>query len=403
MLFRYQAFAQNGERQTGTVEAGSVNQAVMSLQNKDLFVYSVAPDDWRDRVSSGVPFISAVSSWEVMLISKQLAVLFEAQVSALRVFRVLAEEVENPALRKVLNQVGDDIQDGWRLSAAMAKHPKIFSEFYINMIRAGEESGLLDSVLRYLSEYMERNYILTSEAKRSLAYPLLIVVVSMIVMAIIFVVLNNYIVDIVFQADQELPIYTELILNFSAFLGRYWWVLLSGLIIGLLVFFKRLQTERGRRQFDRFKLELPIFGRLYQYLYISRIADTLYTMISSGVPMVQSLEVASRVVGNRIYRDLLEESVVAIKNGQRLSKTFERYSEIPGAMIQITRVGEETGSLAYVLGTLAKFYQREFRRSLETAIGLIEPALIIFLGIWVGIIMASVLIPIYNFTASAGL
>jgi len=402
MLFEYKAYTKDGQGQDGLIEATSSGQAISVLQKKGLFVSSIQSKGFIKNTAKFKIF-GSVSGRDLVFLSRQLAALISAKVSALQVFRMLAEDNDNPYLQEVLNEIGDDIQRGVTISEALSRHPDVFSDFYVNMIKAGEESGLLDSILIYLAEYLERSHSLTSQAKQALIYPSLVMIVAIGVMALVFSVINNNVIEVIRSSGQEIPVYTQIILNISDFFAQFWPAMATVMVLtGISIYFWR-QSEDGRRQLDKFKISLPVFGDLYRKLYMSRIADTLHTMVSSGVPMVRALEVASGVVDNQAYRDVLTDSIESIKAGGTLSEAFEKHPEIARAMVQITKVGEESGNLASVLKTLARFYQREFVTTLRSALGLIEPVMIVVLGVWVAIILMSILVPIYNVATSAGL
>ena len=395
MLFNYRAYTQTGELKEGQIEALSQNLAVTALQKQDLFVSSLEPAGWQNKLSQWQLW-NQVSGREIVLLSRQLAALFAAKASVLEIFRMLAEDTENQSLAEILNQIGDDIQRGVTISDAMARHSQVFSSFYVNMVKAGEESGTLDSILLYLADYQERNHALLSQAKQALIYPALIIIVAVAVMVLTFSIINNYIIDLLQETQEEIPFFTEVVMNVSQFAARYGlWVLVI-LAFGSWFFFRWLQTSHGRQTLDRMKLDLPVFGPLLKKLYLSQIADTLYTMITSGVQLTRTLEVASEVVNNQIYKDILTEAVTKVRQGETLSQSLARHQEISPAMIQITKVGEETGSLAKVLKTLADFYRRDFIAAMQSALTLIQPVIIVFLGLWVATIMLAIIVPIYT-------
>ncbi len=400
MLFKYQAVTKSGEVRQGTVEAVNQEVAINALQRRGLIVSDIGPfkESW---LSFEIPLLNRVSHKDVVMLSRQMASLFEAQLSALRIFRILAEEAEDDNMQRVLTQVSDDIQGGSPIHEALSKHPKVFSSFYTSMVKAGEESGQLDETFEYLANYLERTYELTSKAKHALMYPAVVMVVFISVMLLMFTVIVPQIAEIIEESGEELPVYTEIVLSISDFLVSYGIFLAIAVIVGFVLFFRWVRTERGRRTFDKFKLSLPLFSDLFRKLALSRMADNMSTMITSGISMVQALEVTADVVGNEVYRGILLETAQTVRDGKNISETFSQYEEMPSVMVQMVRVGEETGSLGDILKTMARFYQREFSSSVDTLVGLIEPIMIVVLGLGVGILLASVLMPIYNMTTGA--
>jgi type IV pilus assembly protein PilC len=397
MLFSYKALDQSGSQQEGTVEALNADIAINSLQRRSLIITSIKPIDEKARtLTSSFSFFSRVTGKQIVILSRQMAVLFESQISALRVFRLLAAEAENPQLRLVLSQISDDIQAGNPISGALAKHPKLFSPFYVNMVKAGEESGKMSENLVFLADYLERSFEITSKTRNALIYPAFIVVTFFAVMFLMFTMVIPKISAILTESAQEIPIYTKIILNISNFMVAYWpfiiVVLLGG--AGLLVYYVR--TPTGKAALDEFKLKVPYVGDLYKKLYISRISDNMNTMILSGISMIRTLEITSDVVGNKVYEAILQDAINSVRGGAPVSEVFARYKEMPGILIQMMKVGEETGQLGTILKTLSRFYQKEVINAVDTLIGLIEPIMIVVLGIGVAILLAAVIVPIYN-------
>jgi type IV pilus assembly protein PilC len=222
------------------------------------------------------------------------------------------------------------------------------------------------------------------------------------VMVLMFTMIIPKISAILVESGQEIPIYTKVVIGISDFLLNYGFLFLGALIVGGFFLFRYSKTEEGKAVLGRFKLELPYIGDLYRKLYLSMIADNMNTMVFSGIPMTRAIEVTSEVVGNAVYREILEESLVAVKSGSSLSQSLSQYEEIPGILVQMIRVGEESGELGSILKTMAKFYQREVMNAVDTLVDLIEPIMIVVLGLGVGVLLASVLIPIYNIANSAG-
>lgn len=396
MLFKYQAINQNGQPEQGDIEAINVEVAISSLQRRGFTLSKIALAEKGSLFAKDISFLNHVSNKDIVMLSRQMSTLFEAQVSALRVFRLLAAEGEKPIIRKTLNAIGDDLQGGSSIAKALAKHPKVFSEFYVSMVRAGEESGKLDQTLSYLADYLDRSYEVTTKAKNALIYPAFIVVVFIGVMVLMLTKIIPSITVILKESGQDIPIYTKAVIFVSDFLVNYGLFLLLGIIAGAAVLWRMTRTPSGRFAISQFKLKVPYLGNLYRKLYLSRIADNLNTMLSSAIPIVKALEITSSVVGDEVYRAILLEITDLVKGGSTLSDAFSRYPEIPSIMVQMTKVGEESGELGNILKTLAKFYQREVTNAVDTLIGLIEPAMIIALAVGVGFLLAAVLMPIYN-------
>ncbi len=402
MLFNYKALENSGKSVAGAIEAVSIDVAIGSLQKRGLIVAEIEPAEkeaWFSKFSFG----GGVSNKEIVILSRQMATLFEAQVSALKIFNLLASEVENEVLRKKLEQVVSDIQSGSPISKALAKHPSVFSEFYVNMVRSGEETGKLNETFNYLADHLDRNYEVVSKVKNALIYPAFVIGVFIAVIILMFTVIIPKISVIILDSGQAIPLYTQFVFGVSNFFIDYGILLLVGLIV--LGFFgvRYVRTPVGKAAFARFKLEIPFVGELYKKLYLSIITDNMNTMVLSGIPMVKAIEVTSSVVGNDVYKALLTESLAAVKGGSSLSQSLSEYQEIPSLLVQMIKVGEETGELGSIFKTMAHFYQRDVISTVDTIVSLIEPVMIVLLGLGVGVLLASVLIPIYEIANSAGL
>jgi type IV pilus assembly protein PilC len=402
MLFNYRGLDTDGHERQGTVEALSKDVAVATLQRRGLIVSSIEPAEKKTLLTADLAIFSRVSNKEVVILSRQIATLFEAQVSALRVFRLLAAEVDNKKLSEILTQVADDLQGGAPISTAMSRHPKVFSNFYVNMVRSGEESGKLSETFGYLADYLDRTYAVMSKAQNALIYPAFVIGVFVIVMVLMLTIVIPKISAILIDSGQEIPLYTKIVIGMSNVILHYGIFVFIALVIAAVFGFRYAQTETGALFFDSFKMDIPYVGSLYQKLYLSRISDNFATMLVSGVPVVEAFDITSSVVGSSIYKNILLDAGEQVKGGLSISDALARHPEIPGIMTAMIRVGEETGKLGEILATLAKFYQREVTTAVDTLVDLIEPLMIVLLGLGVGTLLASVLIPIYNLAGSIG-
>jgi type IV pilus assembly protein PilC len=396
MLFKYHAIDQDGHERDGSIEAPSKEVAVSALQRRNLIISMIDVAEKESILQMNLPFFSRISNKEIVILSRQIATLFEAQVSALRVFRLLGAEVDNRNLAMVLSAVGDDLQGGSPISKALARHPKVFSLFYVNMVRAGEESGKLSDTFVYLADYLDRSYDVVTKAENALIYPLFVVVVFFGVMALMLTLVIPKISAILLDSGQDIPIYTSIIIGFSNFLVNYGIFVLIALIAGIFYLWQIKKTERGKLMLDGFKLSLPYVGDLYKKLYLSRLADNLATMLLSGVSVVEAIDITGTIVDNAIYKEILADVARDVKGGSSISGALGKHAEMPGILVGMTKVGEESGELGKILSILSKFYNREVTNAVDTLVGLIEPVMVVMLGLGVGILLAAVLLPIYN-------
>jgi len=399
MLFAYEALDQKGAPQNGTIDAVSRDVAITSLQRRGLSITSI---EEAERKSGGlnIALFESVSNKDVVLLSRQISTLFEAQVSALRVFRLLASEAEKPLMQRVLTEVADDLQAGSPISKSLAKHPKVFGDFYVNMVKSGEESGKLDATFLYLADYLDRTYEIVSKARNALIYPAFVISTFVVVMILMMTMVIPRISSILVDSGQDIPVYTKVVIAMSNFFVDYGVLLLILAIVGGFFLVRYAATVSGKAQFDHLQLATPFIGSLYKKLYLSRISDNLATMLGSGISVVQATEITASVVGNAVYAEILTEVSNTVKGGGSVSSAMSRYPEVPGIMTAMIKVGEETGELGNILKTLARFYQREVTNAVDTLVDLIEPFMIVALGLGVGILLAAVLIPIYNISSA---
>jgi type IV pilus assembly protein PilC len=399
MLFNYVAIDSVNAQREGTVDASNVDSAIAAVQKRGYTVISIeAIEEKKSIFNFEFNLFQGVSNKEIVILSRQIATLFQAHVSPLRIFRLLSAEIENPYLQNILNQIVEELQGGSSIARALASHPAVFSSFYVNLVRAGEESGSLEKSFNYLADYLDRSYEVTSKAKNALVYPAFVISIFFIVMGLMLTLVIPKVAQILIDSGGELPIYTKIVIGLSGFLVDYIGiilVLLSGSIIGVWQFIK---TPVGRRAYDEFMISLPVMGNLQRKLILMRFCDNLSTMLTSGISIVQALEVTADVVDNTIYKEIIEAALSDVKAGRSFADAISQYPEIPGVLAQMIKVGEETGSLGEIVGTLAVFYRREVNNAVDTMIGLIEPTMIVLLGLGVGTLLASVLMPIYSIT-----
>ena len=399
MLFTYTVSDQAGQTSQGTIDAPSADMAIASLQKRGLVVIAIDSQE-KKPLFGKITLFSGVSSKDVVILARQLSTLFEAKVSVVDALKLTAEETENENLRTVLAATADDIQGGIPISTALSKHPRVFSNFFVSMVRSGEESGKLSEVFLYLANYLERSYELKSRVRNALLYPAFIISAFVVVVVLMLTVVIPSLSGILTETGTDLPFITSVVLAISDFFVRYWVFLLIAFIVAAVATVRYGMTSAGEYFFSQLRISAPILGRLYRKLYLARISDNMNTMLSSGISMVRAVEVTADVVGNAVYRTILQDTAVQIKGGAQLSQALGSHKEIPRILVQMSRIGEETGELGFVLDTLAKFYKREVDSTVDTLVSLIEPALIIILAVGVGFLLVAVLSPIYSITSN---
>lgn len=376
------------------IETSSQEAALDLLHRDNIVVISI-------RERGPLPILArrlggGVKQKDVVVFSRQLATLFEARIPVVEALKTLIGEASRPALREAITQILDDVSGGMNLSQALAKHPSVFSSFYIQLVRSGEESGKLQEIFTYLADYMERSLYLTSKAKNALIYPAFIMVAFVGVLVVMLVVVIPRLVTIFQETGQEVPFYTQMVIAASLFLQKWGLLLLVLIIAGVIALVRWGYTPQGKYFFHKLQIHIPILGELYRKLYMARLADNLQTLIIGGIPILRALSVTGDVVGNLVYKRAIESAIESVKGGGTISAALERSPEVPVLVTQMIRIGEASGRLDFILGSVSKFYQRDVDSALESLVALIEPALIIFLGLGVGVLVASVLVPLYN-------
>lgn len=401
MIFEFKAIDQHNASHAGTVDASNIDSAIITIQKRGHTVVSIKPVEEKKSIYDiQINWFQSISNKDIVILSRQISTLFEAQVSALRVFRLLATETENPQLRLVLADIADSLQSGSSISRALSNHPDVFSPFYINMVRSGEETGSLEKSFTYLADYLDRMYQVVTKARNAMIYPIFVIGTFVLVMGLMLTMVIPRITQILIDSGQQLPIYTKIVIGLSSFVSNYIGLIIILVGLGSFFFWRFIKTDVGKRAFDEFLITFPVLGSLNRKLYLTRICDNLSTMLSSGISMVQAIEVTSDVIDNAVYKEIFDYTLAEVKGGRSFADTIAEYPEIPGVLAQMAKVGEETGNLSEILTTLSKFYRREVDNAVDTMIGLIEPAMIVLLGLGVGVLLASVLMPIYNLTSA---
>ncbi len=400
-LFKYKAIDQNGIQKEGTIDAVNVELAVAALQRRGLTLVDIQSAEKKDLLHMEFKWFERVKMKEIVVLSRQISTLFEAQISAVNAFKLLAAESENPLLQKKLTEIADDIQAGSTIAEALSKHPKLFSKFYVAMVKSGEEAGRLDEVFLFLADYLDQTYAVTSKAKNALIYPAFIVFTFVAVMVLMLTTVIPKLADIIVESGQEIPFYTAVIINLSNFLVNYFWMIGIAMVILVIAIVKYAQTPDGKEQLAKLKLSVPYLGTLYKFLYLSRVADTLSTTLKSGIRLVRGLEISADVVGDPAFEKILLEAASEVQGGKSVSETLRKHQKhFPGIMIAMIKVGEESGDMSKMLDVMAKFYRREVTGAVDTLVSMIEPLMIVMLALGVGVLLAAVLVPIYNISGA---
>lgn len=400
MRFSYEARTETGESRTGVVDAVNLPSAIDVLQRNNLIIVEVKPEEEGGFFGKRLRLFDHVKLRDVVIFSRQLSTLFEAKVPATQALKTLAAEAPSQVFREAISDILDDLTAGSSLSQAMSKHPNIFSPFYTNLVRSGEESGKLQDVFVFLADYLERTYALNSKAKNALVYPAFVFTAFIGVIVVMLVVVVPKLTSIFKETGQAVPFYTQAIISLSEFLQNWGILVLIVILLAAVAIWRFIKTDQGKELLDELKIRLPVIGTLFKKIYLSRIADNLSTLVLAGVPIIRSLQITADVVNNRVYRAIILDAAESVKAGSTISSAFVKYKEISPLLTQMIRIGEESGRLDFILKSVSHFYKQDIDNALENMVGLIEPALIIFLGGGVGILVAALLVPLYNLSSA---
>lgn len=400
MKFTFKAKTESGDLKEGLVEAVNREAAIQILQKNNLIPLALVSDG-SGRVFSWVKDLKklweGVSPKELMVIFRQMATLIQARVPVVTSLQTISEQITNDYLRIVLRELQDDIQDGMSFSEALERHPNVFDAMTINMIKAGEVSGSLQRSIEFVADSIEKNYHLTSKIRGALMYPAFVTAVAGAVGFLVVTFILPKITALIKDLNVPVPWYTTALMWLGDFMSQYWWAVLIVIFAIIGGFFYYVRTESGKHEWDRFVLKTPVFGLLLQNLYITRFAENLSALLDGGIPVVRAIIITSDVIGNQVYQGVMLRSAEEVKTGGNISTVFFRYpNQFPPIVAQMVKIGEETGTVSQVLDSMAKFYNQEVDTMTKNMTQLIEPIMIVMLGIGVGILTVGVLMPIYN-------
>lgn len=403
MLFHYTAINSNGNKEEGDVDATSLDNAIFIVKKKGFtsIVDVKEKIEIRDNILVqifGKLFKQKITNKDVVIFSRQIATLFASGVSALRAFRLLGQENENKTLQEEVFDISDDIEKGTSLSASLVKHPDLFSNFYVNMVKSGEESGKLNDIFMYLADYLDRNYELNQKIKKALTYPTFVISTFFIIMAAMLTFVVPKMAAMFAEEGVQLPLVTRIVLGASNLFVNYWHITFPTIFIGIFLFRRWAKTDDGAETIDGYIVRIPVIKNFAQKLFLQRLSDNMNTMLTNGVPIVKAIDITASIVENRIYKKLLERVSTKVQTGKSLSKALYEEPLIPNILVQMVHIGEETGELGFILKNLSVFYRRELENAIDSMIALIEPAMIVSLGIGVGVLVSAILLPMYALT-----
>jgi len=397
MKFNYQARTKDGDVQMGIVEAASQEAALSILQKYGLYITYLGEVVVPPFYAQNIRFFRGVSRKDIVIFSRQLSIMFKAGIPLAEALMVMGRQTQNPDFREKIIKISEKVEGGTSFSQALQFYPKEFTSFYVNIVKSGEVGGKLSDSLNYLADHLEREYNLQTKIQGALVYPAFVLLLFFIVAVVMGILVLPGLISIVESAGQEVSLITKIVIAFSNFFEKSGWIVILA-IIGLGIFFYRyFKTPEGKKVFDKYSLNIPGLGTLLKKIYLTRFAENLTTLIAAGLPITKALEITGDVVGNEVYKSVILKTMDEVRKGEPISSVLERYPEtISPFFVQMTLVGEKSGQLDNILLYVVDFYQREVDSSVESFMKLLEPILIIFLGVVVGGLAVSLLLPLYQ-------
>jgi type IV pilus assembly protein PilC len=402
-IFDYKARDLEGKVVVGAVEAPTEKVAQDVLKEKDLVILSVNERKRLTLFQSSFGFLKRVPRKDVVLFARQLAVMISATVPIVQALRILVKQTDNINFKIIISEIADEVDGGAKLSATLARYPGVFSQFFINMIRSGETTGKLDETLNYLADQQEKDYDLLSKIRGAMIYPAFVMGGMLVVGTAMMIFVIPKLTEVIEQSGAELPFSTRVLIGTSGFLQHWWWALFVGLAGVAVLARGYVRTAAGHRQYDRIKVRLPIFGQIFQKIYLVRFARALSTLIVSGIPVTRALEIVADVVGDTTYHQLTKDTIKEIEAGNSIATAFVKSNDVPPMLPQMMVVGEQTGKLDLVLEKLANFYAKELENLIANLTSLIEPLILVLMGGAVATMVMAILLPMYNLSQSISL
>ena len=397
--FQYEAMTSGGQTVNNTLEADSRGECISLLQQMGYFPTKVEEEGEVLEAKAKRLFsigTQKVKPAEVEFFTYQLAALVNAHVALPHAIKVTLEQISNPELNRVVSQVKYDVEHGATFNDALQEHPKVFSELYVNMVKAGEAGGVLGEVLERLAEFAEKQRLLKNQVVSALFYPAILFGLMMLSVAVLMIFVIPKFTTMFADLGGELPLPTLILIGISDTLASYWWI---GVLIAAPIFIllrNYLQTDNGRMQFDKFKTKLPLVGEIFSTFAIVRFTRTLATLLENGVRMLPALNVVKDTIGNKFYSNIIAETEIEVEQGSTLSRELERHKDFPTLVTHMIAVGEESGEPVTMLTKLSDYYDMEIKKSLERVTGSIGPLVILIMGLLIGFIAVAMILPIFE-------
>ena len=397
MKYKYQARTKDGELQVGNVESFSKEGAVNILTSHGLFLLSLESAEEKHWYDGIVAIFKRIKLDDLVIFTRQFSTLIESKVPLGDALKNLSAQTENPMLKQVIYEIASDVNSGLSLSQALEHQGNVFDEFFVSMIRSAELTGRLEESLAYLATYLEKQKLWRSRIVNALIYPIMLIVGFILVIILMAVVVFPNIKPIFLDSNVTLPWFTQLVLFVGDFIVNWWWAMVLILVPITIMLVDYFRSKEGKAVLDEILFRLPIFGKLLRKMYISRFAESLSVLIKGGVPIAQSLIITSNSIGSTIFQEVLYNISEKVRSGELLSNSLREESfYFPPLVSQMVGIGETTGRLEELLGKVANYYNGEVEDLIDRLTELIQPIVIAFIGVFIGLLFASILVPIYN-------
>jgi type IV pilus assembly protein PilC len=388
--FTYTARAFNGDLRTATIDASSRDDVISQLRKQRLSVVKIDQDATK-KIGKG-----SIKTRDVVIFTRQFSTMINSGLPLVQALTILAEQTDNKALAEVTKKVVFDVESGNTVADALSKHPRAFTNLYVNMVAAGEAGGILDTILMRLATFLEKNDALVRKVKGAMIYPTVIMSVAGIAVVVLLIFVIPVFAGMFASGGMALPLPTRIVIGASGFLKAYWWVIGAVGISGAYMGKKYYATNNGKLVIDRFMLRVPVLGDVLRKSAVSRFTRTLGTLISSGVSILEGLEITAKTAGNRVIQDAIMQSRSSIAGGDTIAQPLQKSKVFPPMVISMIAVGEQTGGLDEMLSKIADFYDEEVDAAVSNLLSLLEPIMIVFLGVVVGGMVVAMYLPIFD-------
>ncbi len=400
-VFVWEGKTRQGAVQKGELAANSKEEVIALLRKQNILPINVTAKPKELKLSFGGG--PKITDKDIVIFTRQLATMIDAGLPLVQCLDILGVQTENKSLAKIVGQVRSDVESGATFADALKKHPKVFDNLYVNMVAAGEAGGILDTILQRLASYMEKFAKIKSQIKSAMIYPSVILFVAVAVVALLLVVVVPMLANMFASSGQALPLPTRIVIAFSNFLKGWGGLILLVIVVGFFVGLKQFRkTENGLRITDGIALKIPVAGSLIQRVSVAKFTRTLGTLMTSGVPILEGLLIVSRTAGNKVVEEAIMQTRQSVSEGKTLAEPLGRAKVFPQMVVQMIAVGEATGALDNMLNKIADFYDDEVDAAVATLTSMLEPMLMIFLGVTVGFVIIAMYMPIFQMGSTVG-